>query len=163
MDKLSTLERDRSRLRVIHVLSDSTGAFPDSKSSFPKGKELLWLLSHEICHAHETEPNWPLRLIDPDRIHEWERAVAAQLRSGPVSWYPMLSLVGNNVIGGMKTQDPEEISELAVHPEFVSEHFAAWVTGGKRDLHEGLIHWEAQPLCSQMTRFFEKYVPKTFD
>jgi len=149
-------------LRVVHVISDENGKFPRGKESFPRGKELLWLLSHEISHVHETEPSGVFKIIDFYRFEEWKHAVTEQLKSGPVSWYPMLDLLAEGKIGGMKTQESEEIEDLARNVEFVSEHFAAWVTDSKRDFNKIGQSWAAAPLCDEMNRFFDKYVPETF-
>lgn len=155
VDSAFRLERDASRLRVVHIMSDAKG-------DFPKGKELLWTLSHEIFHLHELQSSEFLVFQEVTASKAWRSAVAAQLKIGPVSLYSIEDLFETGQISGTKTRDPEEIDLAALHSEFVCEHFAAWVTNSKHDFNDGIFSYTASPLCKEMTKFFDTYVPKTF-
>jgi len=110
-------------LRTIHIFRKADG-------QFPKGKELLRVLAHEIYHINH--PSIEERLASLQ--NEWEKACKAQIENlGPVSYYAAMYEVR-----GYSKED------VQFDEEFQAEHYSHWVV-------------DSSKLCTEMKSFFDAH------
>ena len=112
-DPKKTVRGDQLSLRDLRRMPDCSTPiriyFNPETGQFPKGKDLLRVLAHEIFHRNETE--W--KGIIGDNQTGWQAACLDQLMAG--------GLPG-------RATDDTPIEQIDVDSEFMADTFAFWVT-----------------------------------